>query len=381
MNIYTRKQQWKLLLLITAVCIGLSSLWYTNSLIGKLADQERKKVELWAQGTRKIADTSDDAGDISILFDVIQNNETVPVILTDEEGNVNSWRNLDSVRAQDPAYLKHMIEVMKEEHPPIEVDLIKGKNYVYYRNSTILMQLKYYPLVQLAVISLFIVVSYFAFSSSRKAEQNQVWIGMAKETAHQLGTPLSSLVAWLELLKLKGVDDSTTAELQKDVSRLETITERFSKIGAIPKLDRTNLMEVLRNTMTYMQSRSPRKVSFDIHSKEEAVHAPINAPLFEWVVENLIRNAVDAMSGEGKLNITVTDQLQYVYIDVSDTGKGIPKSQYKSVFQPGFTTKKTGWGLGLSLSKRIIENYHKGKIFVKQSDSGKGSTFRIVLKK
>ncbi|MCB0429605.1 MAG: HAMP domain-containing histidine kinase [Flavobacteriales bacterium] len=338
-------------------------------------------MELWAQGTRKIADTSDDAGDISILFDVIQNNETVPVILTDEEGNVNSWRNLDSVRAQDPAYLKHMIEVMKEEHPPIEVDLIKGKNYVYYRNSTILMQLKYYPLVQLAVISLFIVVSYFAFSSSRKAEQNQVWIGMAKETAHQLGTPLSSLVAWLELLKLKGVDDSTTAELQKDVSRLETITERFSKIGAIPKLDRTNLMEVLRNTMTYMQSRSPRKVSFDIHSKEEAVHAPINAPLFEWVVENLIRNAVDAMSGEGKLNITVTDQLQYVYIDVSDTGKGIPKSQYKSVFQPGFTTKKTGWGLGLSLSKRIIENYHKGKIFVKQSDSGKGSTFRIVLKK
>ncbi|MCB0396769.1 MAG: HAMP domain-containing histidine kinase [Flavobacteriales bacterium] len=325
---------------------------------------------------------NEESGDITVSFEVVRNNETVPVIMTDANGEIISVRNLDTTRLEDKHYLHSVLEEMKGEHEPIEIKLHNGdKNLIYYLNSTLLLQLKYYPFVQLAVIALFIVVAYFAFSSSRKAEQNQVWIGMAKETAHQLGTPLSSLVAWLELLKLKGVDEETTQELQKDVKRLETITERFSKIGAIPRLERMNLVDVVKNSVHYMESRSPKKVTFITQCSDDALHAPLNAPLFEWVIENLIRNAVDAMEGEGTLTVAVTDQLQYVYIDISDTGKGIPKSQYHSVFQPGFTTKRTGWGLGLSLSKRIIEYYHKGSIFVKQSEVGKGSTFRIVLKR
>ena len=228
MNIYTRKQQWKLLLLVTAVVIGITSLWYTNSLIRKLAAEERKKVELWATGIKAIANMNEESGDITVSFEVVRNNETVPVIMTDANGEIISVRNLDTTRLEDKHYLHSVLEEMKGEHEPIEIKLHNGdKNLIYYLNSTLLLQLKYYPFVQLAVIALFIVVAYFAFSSSRKAEQNQVWIGMAKETAHQLGTPLSSLVAWLELLKLKGVDEETTQELQKDVKRLETITERF----------------------------------------------------------------------------------------------------------------------------------------------------------
>lgn len=383
MNIYARKQLWKLFLLLAALLIGIVSLWYTNQLVKKLSEEEKKKVELWAQGTRHLANLSEDAGDISFVFEVIKNNTTVPVILADQDDNVISFRNLDSLNAADPQYLKKQIALMRSQHEPIEIALYNGQiHHIYYKDSILLTQLKYYPYFQLGVIALFLAVSYLAFSASRKAEQNQVWIGMAKETAHQLGTPLSSLIAWIEYLKLKGGDTEHTREIEKDVERLKTITERFSKIGSSPILKKENVTDVLRHSVGYIRTRVSEKVSFEFSGATDLpIYAPMNIPLFEWVIENLLNNAVDAMSGEGKISIALTDQQQFVYIDISDTGKGVPKSAYKTIFKPGYTTKSRGWGLGLSLAKRIIEEYHSGHIFVKSSEVNKGTTFRIVLNK
>lgn len=269
---------------------------------------------------------------------------------------------------------------MAAANTPLAVELGNGeKNYIFYKDSFLLTQLKYYPFVQFGIIGLFMIIAYTLFSTARKAEQNQVWVGMAKETAHQLGTPLSSLIAWIELLKARGLSEESV-EIEKDVHRLETITERFSKIGSQPVLKKENLIDTLQESMNYMKTRTSKKVMFTLLGSKE-IYAPISVPLFEWVIENLLRNAVDAMEGTGAINITVSDQVQFAYIDISDTGKGIPKSQYKTIFEPGFTTKKRGWGLGLSLTQRIIENYHDGKIFVKSSELERGTTFRIVLRK
>lgn len=383
LNIYSRRQQWKRILFVIAAIIGVSSLLYTDKLIKKLAQEERKKVELWAKGTRMVTNTSDEDTDISFVFEVIRDNETVPVILTGENGDIISHRNLDSLKSRDLEYVKRQLEEMRQEKEPIEVSLANnGKNYIYYKNSKLFYQLKYYPYVQLGVISLFVLVSYFAFSTSRRAEQDQVWVGMAKETAHQLGTPLSSLIAWMEFLKMKGVDESTIADMRKDIKRLEVITERFSKIGAKPDLAPHSILEVLQESVHYIQSRSSKKVEFEInvHTSSETQVA-LNIPLFAWVIENLCRNAVDAMEGAGKITVEMHENNNQVIIDVSDTGKGIPKSKQQTIFEPGFTTKKRGWGLGLSLTKRIIENYHGGKIAVKHSEPGKGTTFRINLAK
>lgn len=368
---------------VTAAIIGISSLLYTDQLIKKLAQEERKKVELWAKGTRMLANISDEEIDISFVFEVIRDNETVPVILTAEDGTIISYRNLDSLRSKDVQYVQRQLEEMRQEKEPIEVGLANNrKNYIYYKNSKLFYQLKYYPYVQLGVISLFVIVSYFAFSTSRRAEQDQVWVGMAKETAHQLGTPLSSLIAWMEFLKMKGVDENTIEDIKKDIKRLEIITERFSKIGAKPDLAPHSILEVLQESVHYIQSRSSKRVEFEInvHTSSETQVA-LNIPLFAWVIENLCRNAVDAMEGTGKITVEMQDSNNQVVIDVSDTGKGIPKSKQKTIFEPGFTTKKRGWGLGLSLTKRIVENYHGGKIFVKNSEPGKGTTFRIILGK
>jgi len=381
-NIYSKKQYWKITLLVIAVVIALTSLWYTNILVNKLQIEERKKVELWAEATRQLAN-SEGSGDLSIALKVIIDNKTVPVILADKNDNVLSHLNLDSVKAQDLDFLKEQLEIMRKQNDSIEV-AIGGDyyQYIYFKNSTLLTQLKYFPYVQLGVITLFIMVSYFAFSSSRRAEQNQVWMGLAKETAHQLGTPLSSIIAWIEVLKSKSVDAKTLSEFEKDVARLETITERFSKIGSIPKLENGRINNILKESIGYMQSRVSKKVDFALDfSATTDVLVPLNKSLFEWVIENLCNNAVDAMNGEGMISVYVSDQTQFVYIDITDTGKGLPKSMYKRIFQPGFTTKKRGWGLGLSLCKRIIENYHGGKIFVKKSDLNVGTTFRIVLNK
>ncbi|MCC7231396.1 MAG: HAMP domain-containing histidine kinase [Bacteroidia bacterium] len=382
MNIYTQKQRWKILLLVAALLIGAASLWYTNKLVNKLAEEEHKKIELWAEATKRLADISEENSDINFLSSVIGNNTTIPVIWTDEHFNVISYRNLDSIKAKKPGYLEEQVRTMQEEHNPINIHIGQSlTQYILYKDSNLLVRLRYYPYFQLAVIALFLFVSYLAFSTSRKAEQNQVWVGMAKETAHQLGTPLSSLVAWLELLKLKGINGEYATEIEKDIQRLQTITDRFSKIGSAPALTRENLYDVLMHSVRYIGTRTSDKVSFQLRQPSNTVFVPLNIPLFEWVIENLLKNALDAMGGSGTINIKITDQQQFVYIDISDTGKGISKQAYKTIFKPGYTTKSRGWGLGLSLSKRIIEEYHDGQIFVKNSEMGKGTTFRIVLKK
>lgn len=383
MNIYRRKQVWKTILLVFALGIGVASLLYTNRLVRRLSNEEKKKVALWAEASQRLANPNDVNGDFSFEFKIILDNTTIPVILADEKDNIINHRNIDSLKESDPDYLKEQLKIMRTQNNRIVITLTNGtKNYIYYKDSILLTALRYYPFFQLGVISLFLLVSYLAFSASRKAEQNQVWIGMSKETAHQLGTPLSSLMAWLELMKLKGMDKSMTDELEKDVNRLSTITERFSKVGAAPVLVKENLNEVVQRIQSYIKSRSSDKVSFYISSpQKDAIYADINAPLFEWVLENLMKNAIDAMNGSGSLTIALHDQQQYIYVDVTDTGKGIPKGKFKTIFKPGYTTKNRGWGLGLSLAKRIIEEYHSGEIFVKSSDINKGTTFRIVLKK
>lgn len=366
-----------------AVLIGVSSMWYTSVLIKKLSIEERKKVELWAEGMKQLASSDNSDINLNFVFEVVRNNETVPVILTDSAENVLYARNIDSLKLSDENYLKNQIKIMKEQNPPIEIKIDEGiVQYIYYRDSILLQRLFYYPFLQLGVIFLFILVAYLAFNSSRKAEQNQVWVGMSKETAHQLGTPISSLLAWVELLKLKETDATIIAEVDKDVKRLETITERFSKIGSSPKLVPVDIYESLRKSINYLKTRSSDKIKFVTKFKEnETLNIPLNTALFEWVIENLSKNAIDAMEGEGTLEFSIKDNTQVIYLDVKDTGKGIAKSKYKTIFNPGFTTKERGWGLGLSLTKRIIEEYHSGRVFVKSSEINKGTTFRIVLKK
>ena len=382
MNIYTQKQRWKILLLIAALLIGTASLWYTNRLVKKLSIEERKKIELWAEATRRLADISEINSDINFLSIVISNNNTIPVIWADDKYEVISYRNLDSLKALEKGYLQKQVGIMRLEHAPIEIKIGKNlKQYILYNDSDLLVKLRFYPFFQLGVIALFLFVSYLAFSTSRKAEQNQVWVGMAKETAHQLGTPLSSLMAWLELLKMRGMSIEYTSEIEKDIQRLHTITERFSKIGSAPALSKVNVYEVLTRSVDYIKTRSSPSVEFVIDAPTIEVYAPMNVPLFEWVIENILKNALDAMSGKGKICLNITDQQQFVYIDITDTGKGIPKATYRTIFKPGYTTKNRGWGLGLSLSKRIIEEYHDGQIFVKSSEINKGTTFRIVLNK
>lgn len=383
MNIYSKKQRWKQLLVLVALLIGVGSLFYTNQLVGRLAIQERNKVELWAKGTKFLANSADQNSDLSFVFEVVKSNTTIPLVLTDGEENIISLRNFDEARTNDSEYQKRQFEKIKGRNEPIEIELFGGtKNYIFYDNSDLYYQLKYYPYVSLGIISIFILVAYFAFSFARKAEQDQVWVGMAKETAHQLGTPLSSLIAWIEYLRTKEVDSSILDDMKKDVSRLETITERFSKIGSVPELHPENMSSVLHDSLDYMQTRSSKKVKFTLQTEgAETVNVPLNVPLFAWVIENLCRNAIDAMEGSGAIDVTLTDGTSQVTIDVSDTGKGIPRSKFETVFQPGYTSKKRGWGLGLSLTKRIVEQYHNGKIIVKSSEVGKGTTFRITLNK
>ncbi len=382
MDIYYRKQRWKLYLFFFAALIGLGSLLYTNRLVKVLAVEEKKKVELWAEATRQLADVTITRQDFGFPLHVVQYNTTIPVILVDQDENIIEKRNLDSLKMKNPEYLRRQFNKMKDENPPIEVDLGDGLvNYVYYRNSTLLTKLTYYPYIQLAVILLFILVSYFAFSASRKAEQNQVWVGLSKETAHQLGTPTSSLIGWVELLKEKHPDKKLVSELEKDAGRLEQITERFSKIGSKPVLVHENIREVLQEAIDYMKSRTSKKVRLKLQTEDDAIAVPLNRALFLWVVENLCKNAIDAMEGSGNLIISVKEQGKQVFIDFNDTGRGIPKNRQKTVFKPGYTTKQRGWGLGLSLAKRIVEVYHRGKIFVLQSEPDRGTIIRIVLRK
>lgn len=379
MNIYTKKIRFKYVLFLLAILIGVGSLYYTNQLVDKLAHEERTKVEMWAKATGLIINSADE-NSLPFLVEVIQNNETVPVIVLDDDNNIIFMRNLDSARIANPKYVEKRLERMYEVSQPIEIDLGDNqKQYLYYDKSTILTNLTYYPIIQLTVILVFILVAYFAFSSSRKAEQNQVWVGLSKETAHQLGTPISSLMAWMEILKSKLAGETFIFDLEKDVKRLEKITERFSKIGAKPKLADDNLNEVVESAVGYLKRRTSSKVKFEVITPDAPLLLPLNVPLFEWVLENICKNAVDALQGDGIIKVEIIDNNKFVFIDISDNGKGIPRGKHKTIFKPGFTTKERGWGLGLSLTKRIVEEYHNGKIFVTNSEPGKGTTFRIIL--
>jgi len=381
MDLYTHKQHWKFFLFLMAIIIGVVSLWYTNRLVKKLSDEEHKKVQLWAEATRKLADSETIGSDFSFLLQVIQNNTTVPVILVDHEGQIAAWRNLDSARTVHKEYLNHQLTIMKAQHQPIIIEIGAGeRNYIYYKNSTILYQLTYYPYIQLGVIILFVLVSYFAFSSSRKAEQNNVWVGLSKETAHQLGTPTSSLMALVEILKSHETDKDIVTELDKDVKRLEKVTDRFSKIGSSPSMKTVNLTDLIGQSVDYLRTRIPEGVSIRQQTPAEPVFLPLSASLVEWVLENVCKNAVDALEGKGLIQISETVNHTWVIVDITDNGKGMPRSMYKTIFKPGFTTKERGWGLGLSLSKRIIETYHRGKIFVLTSEQGKGTTIRIMFR-
>jgi len=394
LDIYLKRKRGKILLLLSAIIIGVASLLYTNWLTEKMAREERKKVELWAEATKRFAEpviesTNEAAVQrlntsyLTLLQEIAEQNTTIPIIIVDENGDFNTDANINYSESRREQVLKNELEKMKGYSEPIPIVLSDENTlYLYYRESNILRNLRYYPVVQLFVIIIFIIVAYFAFDATQRAEQNQVWVGMSKETAHQLGTPISSLMAWIELLKMQDVDPTLVKEFENDTKRLEKITGRFSKIGSKPELLTTNLVEVLLSTVSYLKTRSSEKVKFEMNFSEgDRVEAPLNAALFSWVVENLCKNAIDAMDNNGKITFELQEKDENVLIDITDTGKGVPKSQQKTIFQPGFSTKKRGWGLGLSLAKRIIENYHRGKIFIKWSESGKGTTFRIVLNK
>lgn len=385
-NSYQIKKIFKVLLLTFAFLIGFFSLWYTNGLVNKLELRERTKIATWADATRLIASPKFE-GDVNFLFKIIEANTTIPVILTDENGIVKGSRNLDSTGYNGNNFMRDKIKTMELENDPIEVEYIAGQNIkIFYENSELLNQLRIYPYFQLGIIALFLTISYFAFSYSRRSEQNKVWAGMSKETAHQLGTPISSLIGWVDYLKEGeySVPPKILDEINHDLERLNLITERFSKIGSKPSLSIYNLHEVLSESILYINSRTSDKVLIEIKDwdKLSGINVSVNKPLFAWVIENLCKNAVDAMNGEGEIWFEVfLDDSNYIFIDIHDTGKGIPINKQKTIFKPGYTTKKRGWGLGLSLVKRIIENYHQGKIYVKSSEVGKGSHFRIELLK
>lgn len=499
MSIYNQKQRWKLGLAAFALLIIIASLWYTRNLVKKISRNEKEKVELWAKAVQKKANLvkftnelfekiktgerkkaelyaeatkqlSADAQDVSFVLKVLQENTSVPVILTDENDNIQISRNLDSSKEKDPVYLKEQLQIMKDLYQPVEINVYKGikqklyhkdsrvftdiklvfdsliksfitevavnsaavpviytnntqdrilaigkidslevntpeklkqkiallssentpiqvdlgegsSDYIFYAPSELLTQLKYYPYVQFGVIGLFLIIAYILFSTARKAEQDQVWVGMSKETAHQLGTPLSSLMAWNEHLRSMGVDESIINEMQQDVKRLNTITDRFSKIGSQPTLVPSNINQVLTDAVVYLKNRTSKNTIYTLKLPEETLMVHLSVPLFEWVIENICKNAVDAMEGKGAIEVALIDVPEGLFVDISDTGKGIPKSKFKTVFEPGYTSKQRGWGLGLSLCKRIIEIYHNGKIFVFKSEVGKGTTFRIALKR
>ncbi|MBQ1969814.1 MAG: HAMP domain-containing sensor histidine kinase [Paludibacteraceae bacterium] len=365
-----------------AVVIVCLSVYFTNQLINDMAEEESRKMELWAEATRKIV-SDDETTDYSFVLKVIADNTTIPVIVADQNGEVTQYRNIDLEGKDTVSCLMELIGDFRDAHEPIEIVLDESTSqFLYYDDSVLLKKLLYYPYIQWGVIVLFFLILFFVFASAKKAEQDRVWVGLSKETAHQLGTPISSLMAWVELLKSKGVEPQLMPEMENDVNRLSTIAERFSKIGSKPELELISLDDVLDGALAYMDRRTSSRVTIsDEYKVQRPVKLMLNVPLFEWVIENLCKNAIDAMEGKGAINVVVSDCGDKICIDVSDTGKGIPRSKFGTVFNPGYTTKKRGWGVGLSLVKRIVESYHEGKIFVKRSEINKGTTFRILLPK
>ena len=414
MNIYSNKQRWKLVLSLLAIIISVASLFITSRLVKELKNEERKKIETWAQATKQLVSASSQ-GDFSLAIKVISENTNIPVILVDECDSILETRNVkfftknDSIILNDykkikyeaiknsndsliitkakklknkyRAFLTSSLKDMRDgDDKPIEINFIGDKQWIYYSDSELLNNLRYYPIYQLFFITIFILIGYMVFSSARKSEQNQVWAGMAKETAHQIATPLSSLMAWIELIKSQDNNDMVF-EMKKDLNRLETIADRFSKIGSKPKLERYDVVEIIDKSVKYLKSRLSENTEFLVQKIETPLFAKVNKTLLEWVIENICKNAVDAMQGKGKINISFIQRKNEVEIIFKDTGKGIDRMMFNDVFRPGVTTKTRGWGLGLSLSKRIIKDYHKGKLYIVESTIKEGTSFAISLPK
>lgn len=400
MNPYQYNQQrWKFSLLIFAAVIAAASLIYTNYLVRNLSKSERTKAEIWAMSTRTIMTMPDINDEFITFIFTVRDSLVLPAIITDAEGKIIHWRNLDPtktnfpeeetaeagtgiIQVYDPAYFDRQLDIMARSHPPIPIDLDSGEQwFVYYKDSLLLNQLRVFPYVQLTLIAIFLTIAYWVFNSIRKSEQDLVWVGLTKEAAHQLGTPISSLMAWLELVRAKfdAEDDKLLQEMENDVRRLEVVADRFSKIGSKPVLNSHVVYKTVIDFVNYFKVRTSDKIIFNV-SGDTKVEAMLNVPLFDWVLENLLKNAANAIEGAGRIDIVISENIakEQIFIDISDTGKGIQRAKFEAVFQPGYTTRKRGWGLGLSLTKRMME-YHNGQVFVKESEIDKGTTFRIVL--
>ena len=379
-SIYDSRQRLKFVFIFTAILIAIASLVVSDMLIKDLAQEERQKMEVWAEATRLTA-SKNTAVDLSLVLKILEGNTTIPVVLCNDKDSIMFVKNISFPENDVEEFKKVKVKELKSKNT-IVIDMEDGTfQYVYYDDSVILKRLLIYPYAQLTVVFVFIVIAFLALASTKKAEQNKVWVGLSKETAHQLGTPISSLIAWVEYLRTKDIDSSLLNEMEKDVKRLETIAERFSKIGSNPDPVPVDINNSILSALSYMSTRISSKVKIYTHLTDGPVPVLMNDSLFAWVIENLTKNAVDAMEGQGEITFQVEERDKVVRIDVTDTGKGIAKSKFKTVFNPGYTTKKRGWGLGLSLVKRIIESYHGGRIFVKSSEVGKGTTFRIELRK
>jgi len=379
MNFLTNTLLFKRIAILISLIIVSLILWNTAVFFQKFKQEERAKIEIFATAQRELSNNEDLDASVDLPLKIIKNSTDIPMILVNESGEIE-YKNLDSIKSLDPMYVNAQLQKMKSENAPIEISYNgKNKKLIYYRDSDLLNKLTYYPLALILILILFLSVIYLFFSSNRAAETNKLWTGMAKETAHQIGTPLSSLLGWIAILNMEKVDDKYVSEIEKDVHRLSTIANRFSKIGSVPELRKENIIHITKQAYNYLESRSSKQILFTFSSEEKELFVNLNNELFGWVIENLIKNAIDAMQKKGALKLAITPLGKHVKITISDTGKGMHKSLFKQIFKPGFTTKKRGWGLGLSLSKRIVEDYHKGKISVQKSEIAKGTTFEILL--
>lgn len=382
MNFFSNTILFKRVAILVSFIIVSLILWNTYIFFQKFKEEERVKMEILAEAQKELGtDTNLDAS-VTLPLKILENNKNIPMILVDDKGEILYTQNLDSIKSLKQEYILQQLAIMKSENEPITISYNgKNKQFIYYKDSDLLNKLTYYPIALILILVLFLTVIYLFYNSNKAAETNKLWTGMAKETAHQIGTPLSSLLGWIAILRTEKVDETYIDEIEKDVHRLNTIANRFSKIGSTPELKKENIVTITKSAFDYLESRSSKQISFSFTTSENELNTNLNVELFGWVIENLIKNAIDAMQGKGKVNVTIGTYQKKIRILVSDTGKGISKKLFNQIFKPGFTTKKRGWGLGLSLSKRIVQDYHKGKIFVKKSELGKGTTFCVLLDK
>lgn len=380
MTISDKKNFYRWIIIIVSCAIVLLILWYSYIFFQLFKNEERNKMQQWAEAQKTII-YADESTDLALPFKIVSRNTTIPIVLTDQDDNIISMTNVEPEIEDNKQKSVEFLSQIKTENEPIVIGLIAGKfQRLYYGNSSLLNKLKYYPIALLLVIFMFALLVYNFYKTSRIATQNRLWAGMAKETAHQIGTPLSSLIGWIEIMRAENIDQTIVEEIEKDVLRLQTITERFSKIGSEPALEMRDVIQETRDSYDYLQSRASRNVHFSFKAPEHPIMIPLNPVLHSWTIENLVKNAIDAMRGRGDLNVVIEQENHLVKIKVSDSGKGIPKNMFKTIFEPGYTTKKRGWGLGLSLTKRIVEEYHKGKIKVLESEIDKGTTIQVSFK-